>query len=204
VIEVKAHISFSGFAQFNSALLVIGVAKKLSCDSNLPLLDFVRPAYTDLPAGVPARYAHIALVFLARNASKIFQAVVSSIPVNVVNKLSIFAVNNSPNNAVSYAINSEDGATLVSVGYGRQGFCACVAGIPSLRNALVFEKVFRALSPKQLPRIRFIPKQLTEQFGCNIGSVSHSAVPLHSGQDRAVLVALLRSALHSRVMVCSQ
>lgn len=139
---------------------------------------------------------HVSLVFGWRNFAQIAQSVVQPVAIYVVN-LSRWPspISNRKNNPVRLEHHPMDLASTVS----------------SIRNwKSLFSPVVRAKSaianilPKKAASFFIVTKEFTTNFWCDIGSVSHCAVSLHSGQGRRLFAQLFRPTSYARFTLRSQ
>ena len=139
---------------------------------------------------------HISPVHGRSHFAQIAQSIVQSIAINVVDltlwPASICNRKDDPMGLKNYSMNLSLAVALI------RNWEGLFASIRSVKSTIA--NIF----PKKTASLLVIAKEFTANFWCDIGSNSHSAVPLRSGQGRGLFAQLFRPAFCARFSRFSQ
>ncbi len=139
---------------------------------------------------------HIAPVSRLADFAQITKPVVQLITINMVD-FAIWPtpVNHRKNNSVGLKHQSMDLAPAISRVRNWEGLFASIRRV---------ESTIADILPEKTSSLLVISKEFTANFRRDIGSVSHGAVPLRSGQGRRLFAQLFRPASYARFTLRSQ
>jgi hypothetical protein len=140
--------------------------------------------------------SHVSPVYRLAHFSQIAQAIIQRLSVYVIDftirPTPIGNRKNDPMGLKNYTVNL---AFSIS---GVRNRKSLFASIRRMKSAIA------NILPKKAASLFVIAKEFTANFRCDIGSISHSAVPLRSGQGRRLFAQLFRPVSYASFILRSQ